>query len=243
MLFFVDGLLIDTGFTRGKDKFLELCDMLHPEAVVNTHHHEDHTGNNFWVRKRFGLLPMAHSKTSSYMADPSQWVKFYQRILWGTPLPAETGEVDSKIETKRLNFLVVMTPGHSNDHICLYEPNERWLFSGDLFIRSQVRYLREDEDVYAIINSLKRVASLRPRKMFCCFSGPIDRPEDALQQKIEYLENLRHQVEEEIRQGLSPEQIQQKLLGGVDRYRLITGGQISKKNLIQAFLKPKGAEA
>lgn len=45
--FFVDGLLIDTGFAFGRDRFLKLLDTLHPEIVVNTHHHEDHTGNNW----------------------------------------------------------------------------------------------------------------------------------------------------------------------------------------------------
>jgi hypothetical protein len=102
-----------------------------------------------------------------------------------------------------------------------------------------VKYLREDEDVYAILNSLKRVASLRPKKIFCAFSGPIHNPEEALQEKIEYLESLRNRVEEGVKQGLPFREMQRKLLGRVDRYRLITGGQISKKNLIQAFLKRK----
>ena len=239
--FFVDGLLIDTGFIHGRDRFLEVCETLRPDTVVNTHHHEDHTGNNCWVRRRHGLLPLAHSKTSSYMEDPSQWVKFYRRIVWGTPPASETEPLDSEVKTQNFHFSVIPTPGHADDHICLYEPNERWLFSGDLFIGKQLRYLREDEAIYSLLNSLKRVASLRPKRMFCSFSGSIDGPEAALQQKIEYLEDLRNKVEEETRQGFSSEEIRRKLLGGADRYRLITGGQISKKNLISAFLK-KGVE-
>jgi len=70
--FFIDGLLIDTGFANGRKKFMKLCDRLRPAIVVNTHHHEDHTGNNYWITKKYGLLPLAHPKTSSYMKDPSQ---------------------------------------------------------------------------------------------------------------------------------------------------------------------------
>jgi len=74
-------------------------------------------------------------------------------------------------------------------------------------------YSRDGEDVYALMNSLKSVVALHPKKMFCSFSGKVDHPETAIYQKIEYLENLRDQVEKRFQQGLSPEQIRRKLLG------------------------------
>jgi glyoxylase-like metal-dependent hydrolase (beta-lactamase superfamily II) len=235
--FFVDGLLIDTGFARGRDKFLKLCDARHPDIVVNTHHHEDHTGNNFWLKDKYGLLPLAHPKTSSYLQRTSQWVPFYRRVVCGCPQPSETGELDSEIQTKRFRFLVVPTPGHTDDHICLYEPNEGWLFSGDLFIGEQLAYSRDGEDIYSVLDSLKRVVALNPKRMFCSFSGKVDNPEAAIHKKIDYLENLKDEVEKRLQQGLSPQQIRRKLLGRGDRFRFLTGGQISKQNLINAFLK------
>jgi glyoxylase-like metal-dependent hydrolase (beta-lactamase superfamily II) len=235
--FFVDGLLIDTGFTLGRDRFLRLLDTLHPDAVINTHHHEDHTGNNFWIRKKYGLLPLAHPKTFSYLQDPSQWIPWYRRLVWGCPHPSETGELDSKIRTRKFDFMVIPTPGHSDDHICLYEPNEGWLFSGDLFISEQVKYLRRDEDIDSMIDSLKKVAALHPKRMFCSFSGSIDRPEDAIHHKIEYLEDLKNEVEKGLQWGLSPREIQRRLLGRGDQFSFISSGHISKQNLINAFIK------
>jgi glyoxylase-like metal-dependent hydrolase (beta-lactamase superfamily II) len=240
--FFVDGLLIDTGFILGRNRFLKLLDTLHPDIVVNTHHHEDHTGNNFWIRKKYGLLPLAHPKTFFYLQDPSQWIPWYRRLVWGCPHPSVTGELDSKIQTKKFHFLVIPTPGHSDDHICLYEPNEGWLFSGDLFISEQVKYLREDEDIYSLIDSLKRVVALHLKKMFCSFSGPIDKPLGAIHKKIDYLMNLQQKVEGGIDQGLSPREIQRRLLGRGDQFSLLTSGHISKQNLIRAFLKSKGVK-
>ena len=235
--FFVDGLLIDTGFTHGRDRFMKLLEPLHPEIIVNTHHHEDHTGNNFWMTKKYGLLPLAHSKTSSYLQAPSQWMPFYRRVVWGCPQPSKTGPVDSEIQSSKFRFLVIPTPGHTDDHICLYEPNEGWLFSGDLFIGEHLRYLRDDEDIYSVLDSLKRIATLQLKRMFCSFSGVIDRPKEAIHKKMDYLEDLKNGIEKGLQQGLSPQEIRRKLLGNGDRFRFVTGGQISKQNLINAFLK------
>jgi ribonuclease/clavin/mitogillin len=235
--FFVDGLLIDTGFTHGRERFLKLLETLRPEIIVNTHHHEDHTGNNFWMTRKYGLLPLAHTKTSSYLEAPSQWIPFYRRVVWGCPQPSKTGQLDSEIRSSKFRFLVIPTPGHTDDHICLYEPNEEWLFSGDLFIGEHLRYLRDDEDIHSVLDSLKRIATLQLKRMFCSFSGIVEKPKEAIHRKVDYLEHLKNGVEKGLQQGLAPHEIRRKLLGGGDRFRFVTGGQISKQNLINAFLK------
>jgi ribonuclease/clavin/mitogillin len=235
--FFVDGLLIDTGFTHGRERFLKLLETLRPEIIVNTHHHEDHTGNNFCMTRKYGLLPLAHTKTSSYLEAPSQWIPFYRRVVWGCPQPSKTGQLDSEIRSSKFRFLVIPTPGHTDDHICLYEPNEEWLFSGDLFIGEHLRYLRDDEDIHSVLDSLKRIATLQLKRMFCSFSGIVEKPKEAIHRKVDYLEHLKNGVEKGLQQGLAPHEIRRKLLGGGDRFRFVTGGQISKQNLINAFLK------
>ncbi len=241
--FYVDGLLIDTGFARCRRGFLKTCDLLPGmDRVVNTHHYEDHTGNNFWVTRRYGIVPMGHPKTTSYMESPSKWIKFYRQMVWGTPPPSPMMKIDSEVETNHYRFLVIPTPGHSEDHLCLYEPDEGWLFSGDLFLDEEVRYTREDEDIHELLASLKRVAALEPRKMFCSFSGMVEQPKEALQKKIDFLERIREGAEEGVRQGLSLQEIQKRLLGSGDRFHFITVGQISKKHTIQAFIKRKGVE-
>ncbi len=241
--FYVDGLLIDTGFARCRRGFLKACDSLPGiDIAVNTHHHEDHTGNNFWMTRKYGIVPMGHPKTTSYMESPSRWIKFYRQMVWGTPSPSPMMKIDSEVKTNHYRFLVIPTPGHSEDHLCLYEPDEGWLFSGDLFLDEEVRYTREDEDIHELLASLKKVAGLEPRKMFCSFSGIVEQPKEAIQKKIDFLERIREGVEEGVRQGLSLQEIQKRLLGSGDRFHFITVGQISKKNTIRAFIKRKGVE-
>jgi hypothetical protein len=97
--------------------------------------------------------------------------------------------------------------------------------------------LRDDEDIHSVLDSLKRIATLQLKRMFCSFSGIVEKPEEAIHRKVDYLEHLKDGVEKGLQQGLAPHEIRRKLLGGGDRFRFVTGGQISKQNLINAFLK------
>jgi hypothetical protein len=99
-----------------------------------------------------------------------------------------------------------------------------------------MKYLRKEENIFSIIDSLKKVAALHPKKMFCSFNGSIDHPMDALYKKIDYLEKLQRGVDEGFRQGLSPKEIQKRLLGREDPMGFVTAGEISKRNFINAFL-------
>jgi glyoxylase-like metal-dependent hydrolase (beta-lactamase superfamily II) len=56
-----------------------------------------------------------------------------------------------------------LTPGHSPGHICLYEPREALLFSGDIF-SGVVQFLSDRENpVHDHLKSLKKLALLKPR--------------------------------------------------------------------------------
>ena len=43
---------------------------------------------------------------------------------------------------------VIHTPGHCSNHLCLYEPNKGWLFTGDLFVGGKDRALRAGNDIF-----------------------------------------------------------------------------------------------
>src|SRR5207247_9593207 len=73
----------------------------------------------------------------------------------------------------RCRFRVVRAPGHAADHVALFEPERGWLFSGDLYLAPRLRYLRADEDVYAMMDSLRRVLALEPQVLFCQHRGRV----------------------------------------------------------------------
>ena len=53
----------------------------------------------------------------------------------------------SVIKTEHHNFQVIETPGHCPDHVSLYEPEQGWFFSGDLFVSEDQKVFRADEEI------------------------------------------------------------------------------------------------
>lgn len=82
------------------------------DAVVLTHTHPDHIGNEAQVRESFEV------------------------DFWG--FDPEQGAVDHEIEDGEQvslgdhSYRAIHTPGHKNDHICLYSAAAGVLFAGDL---------------------------------------------------------------------------------------------------------------
>lgn len=168
--YLVDGLLIDTGCAYAAKELLdELEDP--PEGILNTHSHEDHIGANGPLQRRCpDLVVRIHPAGLPVIADPrvNQPLHPYRRLYWGWPepsrgLPLAGGET---IRTENYAFEVLYTPGHSIDHVCFYEPNQGWLFSGDLYVGGREKALRIDYDIWKIIDSLKMVGHLPLTMLF-----------------------------------------------------------------------------
>jgi glyoxylase-like metal-dependent hydrolase (beta-lactamase superfamily II) len=140
---------------------------------------------------------------------------------------------------------VIHTPGHSPDHVCLFEPEQGWLFSGDAFIGGQDRALRQGYDIHGIIASLKKLAELPVRKIFSGSGSVRTEGTRHLQDKIDYLEGLGQRIQALRRQGLSARRIRRKLFGRELPIAYITLGHFSGLHLVRSYLAqptPPGLE-
>jgi glyoxylase-like metal-dependent hydrolase (beta-lactamase superfamily II) len=239
--YLVNGLMIDTGCAHTASELLLALADTPITHIANTHSHEDHIGANGPLQRQYpGLKILAHPLALPVLSDPRrlQPLQLYRRIFWGWPEPCHGASLSDGdvIETGLYRFQVIYTPGHSPDHLCLYEPQHGWLFTGDLFVGGQDRALRAGYDIWQIIASLKKISRLPATILFPGSARVRSNPAQALGEKIAYLEALGAQVLALSRQGISVSQIVRQLCGGPMLVELFTLGHFSRRHLVLSYL-------
>jgi glyoxylase-like metal-dependent hydrolase (beta-lactamase superfamily II) len=234
--YWVDGLLIDTGCAHCSREFQRATVGLPLSQVVNTHSHEDHIGNNGLCQAR-GATIHAHPLALPYLADPRTLALHpYRHIFWGTPPSSAAGPIGETVVTEHHEFQVIPTPGHSPDHIALYESRMGWLFTGDAYVGGRDRALRAGFDIHGIIASLKKLATLPAERLFPASGNIVTDPAAALASKISYLEETGQKVMALHDQGRSPSQIRAALFGREMVIAYVTLGDFSGVNLVRSYL-------
>lgn len=238
--FLIGDALIDTGTNRAGKEFLPALNGRKISKIINTHHHEDHIGNNADIQKRFNIPVYAHNLALPYLENPRlNNLRLYQRIVWDWPKRSNGTLIGSTITTGNCHFEVIDSPGHTDDHICLYEPDKKWLFTGDLFCGTTFIYLRQDENYLQILETLKALCRLEIDTIFCSLKGVVKNGKEAMFRKIEKMERLKDDVLRRQDEGLSPQSIRLKVLGKEDAWNFITGGHYSKQNTVDSILSGK----
>jgi glyoxylase-like metal-dependent hydrolase (beta-lactamase superfamily II) len=239
--YWVDGLMIDTGCFYTVSELVSALQELKVERIVNTHSHEDHIGANAALTKSFGAEILAHPLAIPVLAMPrdQKHLNPYQVVMWGYPESSSASPISETIETLRHSFSVIHTPGHSLDHISLYEPDEGWLFSGDTYIGGKDRALRADYNIWQIIASLKQLSLLDINLIFTGSGNVRKNGSAALKEKITYLESTGEQTLELHSQGLSYRQIRQKLFGREMLIAYVTLGHFTGKQLVRSFIEDR----
>jgi glyoxylase-like metal-dependent hydrolase (beta-lactamase superfamily II) len=239
--YLLDGMMIDTGCAHCSTELLRELQDTSLACITNTHTHEDHIGaNGLLQRRQAGLPVLAHPLALPNLADPrhTQPLHPYRQLFWGWPEPSlgrplTNGE---QIETNHYCFEVIYTPGHSPDHLCLYEPRQGWLFTGDLFVGGRDRALRAGYDIWQIIASLKKIAALPIAILFPGSARVRNKPAEDLKDKIAYLEELGERVLTQHEQGLAVTQIARSLCGRPMWVEIITLGHFSRRRLVLSYL-------
>ncbi|MDQ7051878.1 MAG: MBL fold metallo-hydrolase [candidate division KSB1 bacterium] len=236
ILYRIDGTVIDTGPPnqwRWVRQFLHEKDV---RQVFITHHHEDHSGNGANIHREWAAAAIQAHPDALPLLQQGYHLHLYRQIIWGRPDHYTIEPVTGGLSIRNdLRAELVHAPGHSTDMTCVYLPERGWLFTGDLYIASRPKFLRRDENPRQEIESLRTVLKLDFQTVFCAHRGVVQNGRQALQDKLEFLLDLQQNVHELARQGLSPKEVTQRLLGREELLSWMTFFHFSKRNLIQTF--------
>jgi len=127
------------------------------KLIVSSHGHWDHIGDNAAVAEHTGADVGAHPLDHDRLIHPSTNTPF--------DIPPSVPAVDlaegGEVRFGSIRLRVLHTPGHTEGSVCLYEPDEGLLFSGDtLFAGGWGRVDLPGGDPDAMVASLGRFLDL-----------------------------------------------------------------------------------
>ena len=159
--------------------------------VLVTHSHVDHAAGAAAIAQR---MPHVRFLKMPWPEHDAAW-----RVRW------EPLRDDDVIAAGDSFLAAIHTPGHSPDHLCFWDQEERLLFCGDLAWKGSTVVIPPSHggDVSAYLASLERVLALAPATMLPAHGPVIDQPAALLREYIEHRLVRERQVLSAVRTGLS----------------------------------------
>ncbi len=231
--FTVDGVLIDTGSQSLYEQFQPYFEKADFDQVVLTHFHEDHTGNAAYLQRK---APIYIHQMSTHATEQPMRIPTYRRVFWGQPETFASQPISKTFTSRNDTWEVIETPGHTKDHVSLYNRNRGAIFTGDLYIAPKVKLILIDENILSTLDSLKKIRSYDFDEMYCCHAGYVADAKKWIQLKIDYLEEIEGKILALSEQGKDIHEITDELFP--TRYPIIAASNTewSPVHIVRTFL-------
>lgn len=261
-----DGVAVDPGSPKMRRSLGRHLRQVRPKItrVIATHAHEEHVGNLNWLSDLTGA-PVYVSEMTARFLTPFKKLPWVRATIIGQPpnLNQPYQLLDGVLETDSRQLKIIPTPGHCDDHVVLYDPQEKLLLAGDAFMGSYFATPNPDVDSHKWLVSLERLMELdieilveghghihTLRTDIPDFPGVVIRedPKLAISQKLDYMRWLREQIETGLREQLPIRVIEASCFPWGRRMswescatdeciRLLSLGHFSRTELIRSFVR------
>lgn len=171
-------LLIDTGLgiCNISEVISELTDK--PVTAIATHIHWDHIGGHKYYPDFYaheaeldwlnGGFPQPLETIKEYVVDRCELPTDFQineyKFFQGKPTKILHG--GEHIDLGGRMVAVIHTPGHAPGHMCFWEANTGYLFTGDLVYKDTLTAWFPSTDPEAYLTSLEKVSVLPAKRVF-----------------------------------------------------------------------------
>ena len=171
-------ILLDTGLREEREELEEtlLQAGLTPAGILCSHAHIDHCANNGYLQEKYGI-PVALTAPEAGMCSNLLTLKCYMLMLTPKMVEQDLGAMvhtpdvvipsqDGPFSFAGAEFQIIQTPGHSPGHMCFFERETGYLFTGDLVYKDVLFAYYPSTDPEAYLASMERAAALPVRRVF-----------------------------------------------------------------------------
>lgn len=205
-VYLVDGILIDTGPASAQNELIPFYKESNIDFVCLTHSHEDHSGTGSWIEKNLGIPIYAHEKAIAICRQPGDY-PLYRQELWGKREGFHTEPLKDAIQSKHYTWQIIDTPGHSQDHVALFNKETGVLFTGDLYVSPKTKIIMDTESIPETMESIRRVLTYDFDDLFCGHAGYVKEGKSLLQMKLDHLENVSGEIIHRYKLGQTMQEI------------------------------------
>lgn len=165
-------IMLDTGWKKGEREGIEellVNNNFKVTAIINSHTHTDHVGNNAYFKEKYNSIIAMPAYEALICSSPANLKLYYQsqslkdvkehygHMVCKTDIMIKDDQ--DNIKLCGINFKIIHTPGHSPAHICIITPDDA-AYVGDALISYSVMAGAKMPYAYILSEDMKSKAKL-----------------------------------------------------------------------------------